>query len=96
MVTQLDAFDVPAPYVNTDTSIAAAVAIQPHSKAIRERVFRLIQHGLTTDQVEEITGLSHQTASPRVRELAQANRIKDSGERRKTRSGRNAIVWVVA
>lgn len=47
----------------------------------------------TCDEIEMITGLSHQTASARVNDLKKAYRIHDSGERRKTRSNRNATVW---
>jgi hypothetical protein len=38
--------------------------------------------------------MSHQSCSARIRELAQAGSIRDSGRVRKTRSNRNAAVWV--
>jgi predicted transcriptional regulator len=49
--------------------------------------------GGTCDELEQAMGLSHQTCSARLRELNMKNRIYDSGKRRKTRSGRDAIVW---
>ncbi len=53
------------------------------------------QHGMTCDELELFCKLTHQTAGPRLRELFLSGRIKDSGLRRLTRSGRKAIVWVV-
>ncbi len=51
--------------------------------------------GFTDDELEEVMNLRHQTLSARRRELVLQCRIKDSGLRRKTRSGRTATVWVV-
>lgn len=65
---------------------------------LREDVYRAIAltglSGMTCDEVERETGLSHQSASARIRELALMNRIFDSGARRVTRSGRRATVWL--
>jgi len=63
-------------------------------KAILTEFIWAGEDGLTCDEVELQLYLRHQTASARVRELAQKGHIKDSGERRATRSGRTAIVWV--
>ena len=82
----------------TDTRFMAHRSIAPHKERIAEHVYRTIavmQHkGMTCDEVERWTGLSHQTASARVNELWMAGRLQDSGLRRKTRSGRNAAVYV--
>jgi len=69
------------------------------NKAIaRFKVFRHIQaqgkKGSTCDEAEAALGMSHQTASPRVFELHVSGRIVDSDQRRHTRSGRKAIVWI--
>lgn len=90
------------------TSEAAAESMRDSASTLRDKVFDLISasdppvfgvvptsHGLTCDEIEERTGLRHQTASARVYELAKAGRIVPSGTRR-TRSGRQANVWVVA
>lgn len=83
-----------------DTMHQAAADIAPHTPTLRSRVLRVIESagmfGQTDDEIEEITGLRHQTASARRRELAKAGAIVDSGMRRKTRSGRSAIVWITA
>lgn len=52
--------------------------------------------GLTCDALETLLSMSHQTASARLRDLAMRGDILDSGKRRKTRTGRTAIVWQVA
>ena len=86
------------PHSNDSTSRDAAVAIQPHVTRLAARVLNLItaqgKEGLTCDEIEDWGNLSHQCASARVRELAMKGRIKDSGQKRKTRSQRFAIVWV--
>lgn len=68
------------------------------SKVLSEgqaRVLRAIlhsKHGLTCDEVEVVTGLSHQSASPRVNELVNKGLIVGNGHRT-TRHGRSAVVW---
>ena len=51
--------------------------------------------GRTCDELEINLKLSHQTASARVNELMKAKTIVAKTERRITRSGRKASVWVV-
>lgn len=51
--------------------------------------------GTTCDRLEVLLGMSHQTTSARINDLARAGRIVDSGRREKTRTGRNAICWKV-
>lgn len=85
----------------TDTSLAARDSIEEHLNRLETIVLQRIRQagtgGLTTDEIEAATQLSHQTASARVRDLAAKHcRIVDSGVRRPTRSGRKAIVWVAA
>lgn len=90
----------PAPWSNPTTSRAAAAEITPHLGDLEALVLRTIQAGkpghapgMTCDEVEEATGLSHQTASARINGLRAKGRVEDSNVLRRTRSGRNAIVW---
>lgn len=80
------------------TSDAAAASIVKDVARLKAIVLDAIKRegGLTCDEVEIVTGLRHQTASARVYDLKKVGRIVDSGTRKKTRSGRDAIVWVVA
>lgn len=64
-----------------------------HAAARVYAVISTIPGGLTTDQVQQRMRETHQTVSPRITELRDRGLIKDSGRRRKTRSGRAAIVW---
>lgn len=85
------------PHNGTDTSVEAAHSIENSLPRLERRVFEivLLQDGATCDEVERFAGLSHQTASARLRGLAKRGAIRDTGLRRPTRSGRNAIVWEV-
>jgi uncharacterized protein (UPF0264 family) len=91
---QLDLF---VPYARrSDTSKAAAASIRGDAARIRQKVLDAIRgagaRGMTCDEVEVATGLTHQTASARVHELMRLERICDGG-RRPTRSKRLATVW---
>lgn len=96
---QLDLYGGRPPFVRgSSTSEAAADSMTNASGKIRRQVLEHIvalgPHGATCDEIEDALDLRHQTASARVRELALLSRILDSGRKRPTRSGRNAVVWV--
>lgn len=81
-------------YVNgSDTSEAAADSI--NAATLRAQARRLLEgapDGLTSDELEAITGWPHQTASARLRELVLYGDAYDSPTRRLTRHGRYATV----
>lgn len=87
-----------APFVKgSETSKDAAERIAPALGYLQQVVLdtlSAVRPGLTTDEIEVRTGLRHQTASARVRELAQRGYIEATGEKRPTRSGRAAAVYV--
>ena len=95
---QYDLYGGTPPHSNNSTSLAAAESIKPHIGPLAAKVYRHIVEsgGATCDEIERATGMRHQTASARVRELREKGHIKDSDKRRRTRSGRQAIVWVRA
>ena len=80
------------------TSRLAHDSIRPHAASLRESIARVIAdsaaHGMTCDEIEVHIGLRHQTASARIKELADAGRIRRTQRTRKTRSGRTAAVYV--
>lgn len=89
------------PFVRgSDTSEAAAESIAGDVEALRAIVFSCIcsagERGRTCDAVERRLSMLHQTASARVRDLVLMGKIVDSGVRRRTRSGRKAVVWIAA
>lgn len=92
---------VPAPYVkNSDTSREAAESIDHALPHLERVVFDAIRaagaSGLTCDECELRTDLSHQTASARMRGLEQRGRIRKTDDKRVTRSGRRAAVYLIA
>lgn len=54
---------------------------------------RKYRTGTTCDKLEQVLGMSHQTTSARINDLVRKGRIRDSGRREKTRTGRLAICW---
>lgn len=80
-----------------DTSLAAANSMVDMAAVLRTRVLAEIQQrgdrGATCDEIEVVLELRHQTASARIRELAIAVQVLDSGRKRLTRSQRRAVVW---
>ena len=95
-----------APYVSgSETSFDAGEAIKPNINRLCRIVLDAIEaspEGLTCDQTEVITGISHQTCSPRFKALKDCTpqeiiprRLPDGSiDKRKTRSGRKAVVYV--
>ena len=81
-----------------ETSRAAAQMALPSSGTKRRAVYDLIManlsNGLTADEVQVITDFSPNTINPTIKGLADDGWIHDGGERRPTRTGALAIVWV--
>lgn len=79
------------------TSRIARESIAPVLSTIKQLVLDTIRkspNGLNCDECEAITGLKHQTCSARFRDLKDMGLIVKTGERRNTRSGRPADVWI--
>ena len=93
------------PHSNDTTSRDAAIAIKGDIPRLRAKVASTLAryspkgdpnpHGLTDQQLQELTGLGPQTETPRRLELTRVGVVVDSGRVRKTRAGRNAIIWVI-
>lgn len=84
---------LPGFVAGSDTSEAAAGSVDAatlRAKALGHLL--AAPDGLTSDELEAITGWLHQTASARLRELVLADLAWDSPDRRRTRSGRMATV----
>lgn len=81
---------------HSDTSYAAAKAIAPHAGAQRARVYAtLVAYGPSTqEQLSDALGLGGDSVRPRTIELRRRGLVVDSGLRRRTRSGRWAVVWM--
>lgn len=79
----------------TDTQVNAALMAYPKSGTARRRVLEFIEahHGATDDEVQVGLGMNPNTQRPRRVELVEGGFIRDSGQRRKTQGGADAIVW---
>lgn len=80
-----------------DTSREAARTALGRSGTQRVRIYELVRAhagGLTTDDIQRLTNLPVNSCNPRVNELAADGWLTDSGQRRNTRYGKPAIVWV--
>jgi Fic family protein len=81
-----------------DTSRSAAEKALPRSGTRRKEIFDLIaerEFGLTDDEIEVLTGLTHQTASATRNSLMRDGLIVASGGARTNRRGNASIVWKV-
>lgn len=85
-------------YVNRDTSEAAAASIIMKLGELQTEVFTFIRAlgfvGATDEEIQRGLNMRPNTARPRRRELEMKGLVFDSGRRRITSSGRDAIVWV--
>lgn len=81
-----------------DTSRGAAAKVLPSTGTKRRRVYDAIManmsNGMTCDEVCVDTGMLVQSATSAIHTLAQDGWLVDSGQRRPTRTGVLAIVWV--
>ncbi len=82
-----------------DTSRAAHKKALTHAASDRGIIFRHIkaqgERGSTDDEGEVATGIRNQTYTPRRGELVKSGMIVWNGEKRLTRSGSPARVWIV-
>ena len=89
----------PLPYqTHSATSAEAAVRKGPSASIDRERVLLFLRErgeiGATDEQIQNHLGMAGDTERPRRVELLRAGLVKPEGVR-KTRTGRDATVWVV-
>lgn len=80
------------------TSAAAAIKAYPKTGTKRAQVFNAIRlfNGLTDEEIENTLNMAGNTVRPTRVSLVRDELVIDSGQTRPTRSGNEAIVWVVA
>jgi hypothetical protein len=83
-----------------DTSLNAMGKAFPKSGTKRREIYELIKSegmfGLCDHEIEQRTGWLHQSASASRNSLMKDGWIVDSGQRRKTNQGNDAIVWIIS
>lgn len=83
---------------HSDTSQSAAEQIRPSVGSLHKEIIGFLSgrgDGATDDEMQREMPMAPNTQRPRRRELELAGRLVDSGERRPTKSGRKATVWVL-
>jgi hypothetical protein len=88
-----------APFVRgSDTSEAAARAIEPDMNALQQKVLAHLRGcsalGATDDEMQRALAMNPSTQRPRRIELVNKGLVVDSGMKRRTGSGRWAVVWI--
>lgn len=87
-------------HLGNDESEAANRRVDPHKERLRELVFEAVaaagDHGATSAEIVEATGIVLQTVSGRLAELKKARRLLETDRRRPTPSGASARVLVAA
>jgi transcription initiation factor IIE alpha subunit len=78
-----------------DTSRAAVARNIGRAGTKKRRIYDLISkhNGLTDDEIEVLTGYTHQSASSSRNRLMNDGFVYATEERRRTRQGEKAIVW---
>jgi len=88
-----------APHIpGSDTSRAAAERIRPAINALQSRVLEALRaagsRGMTDDELQVSLGMNPSTQRPRRLELTARGLIERTEQRRPTRTGSKACVWV--
>ena len=95
MNKQLDIFDTDYQSANyTDTSQEALATIKPKIKTKREIVYDLVKLKASTNyEISDELEMPLSSVCGRVHELQELNLVENSGLTRKTKYGKQAIVW---
>lgn len=99
MENQYSIFDAPEtlPYQpHSETSKAAAETMRPDAATDRMEVLNLLLRalvGMTDEEIQLSLKLNPSTERPRRIELVRAGKVRDSGKKRATKSGRLATIW---
>ena len=92
---QSNLFDTDYPSCNyTDTSQEALATIKPKIKTKREMVYDFVKLKASTNyEISDELEMPLSSVCGRVHELQELNLVENSGLTRKTKYGKQAIVW---
>ena len=92
---QLDIFETDYESCNyTKTSKEALASVKPKIRTKREKVYDLIKlNPLTNYEIADELEMPLSSVTARCRELQILDLVEDSGYKRKTKYGKDAIVW---
>ena len=94
---QLDIFETDYESCNyTKTSKEALASVKPKIKTKREEVYEFIKFQSSTNyEIADELEMPLSSACARCHELQELNLVIDSGLRRETKYGKQAIVWQI-
>jgi Mn-dependent DtxR family transcriptional regulator len=94
---QLDIFETDYESCNyTSTSKQALASVKPKIKTKREQVYDLLKvNPLTNYEIADELEMPLSSVTARCRELQILDLVEDSGYKRKTKYGKDAIVWKI-
>lgn len=80
------------------TSKAAAESVRVRVGPLHQKILAHLREcgGATDEEIMGALDMGGNTQRPRRRELQLMGMVKDSGLTRQTRSGRAAVVWIIA
>lgn len=85
---------------HSEPSLEAAVTIKPAANRLRDKVFAYVflqgKHGATDDEIQVALDMNPSTERPRRVELVELGLIMRAPMNRKTRTGRQASVWIAS
>lgn len=97
-MSQNNLFDELPPHQrHSDTSRQAAGDIKQDAGTLRRQVYKWLAgqpHGATDEEMQRGIPMAQNTQRPRRVELCKSSMVIDSGKKRKTSSGRLAVVWI--
>lgn len=85
-------------YQNRETSLQAAVSNKTGKITLRDRVYNLLAESdsaLSTEQIAAELGNPYVSVQPRLSELSNDLKVRDSGKRGKTQWGKSCILWEI-
>jgi hypothetical protein len=100
---RVERFRVPyrghAPFAKrSETSEAAAVAIEPRRGTLQWKVHRFVRsrghQGATRQEIADLLGIAENTVRPRITELIALGLVRKTDRTRETRAGRSAEILV--
>jgi hypothetical protein len=95
MLYHLPLFDSVPYQRHSVTSQEAATEIAGSVASLRRKVYELIDKNgpLTDEEIQTALNMNPSTQRPRRIELVERDLVVDSGEKKKTKSGRWAVAW---
>lgn len=98
MLYHLPLFDSVPYQRHSITSQEAATEIVGSVASLRRKVYELIEKSgpLTDEEIQTMLSMNPSTQRPRRIELVERGVVCDSGEKKKTKSGRWAVAWTVS